>query len=43
MTGTPADAVTGLTAPAATRVIELFLPDPTLYPNAIHLHQALTQ
>jgi hypothetical protein len=28
----------------ATRVIEVFVPDPTLYPNATHaVHQALTQ
>ena len=36
----------GLTVPApagATRVIEVFVPDPTLYPNATHaVHQALT-
>jgi hypothetical protein len=37
----------GLTVPGpvgATRVIEVFVPDPTLYPNATHaVHQALTQ
>ena len=37
----------GLTVPGpagATRVIEVFVPDPTLYPSATHaVHQALTQ
>ncbi len=37
----------GLSVPlpaGATRVIEVFLPDPTLYPNATHaVHQALAQ
>jgi len=37
----------GLTVPGpagATRVIEVFVPDPTLYPDATHVvHQALTQ